>query len=123
MVWEQSPDLTGDEEEGGERLWTDALEHCFEAKVGGRYGWRMPTIEELTTLLDDTVAPPLIPDALKAITSDVQASGYWSSTSSISDPDGVWHVRFQDAIISDSRPKDGFKYVWCVRGGQGHDAY
>lgn len=116
LVWEQSPsDSTF--------TWTQALVHCFTKKVGDRKGWRAPTIEELATLVDDTQAAPTIPAELKTLTSNVQSSSYWSSTTNAFNTTLAWLVIFSFGVVNGDGVKDNSGYVWCVRGGQGHDAY
>ena len=58
-VWEQSPD--SDNDPGDKKTWFDALSHCYQRLVGGRKGWRLPTIEELASLVD-TSQLPLLPE-------------------------------------------------------------
>ena len=119
LVWEQSPDTTT-------RTWHDALIHCFIKKVGGRKGWRAPTIEELATLVDDTQGPPTLPSGHPFDTSAVQSSRYWSSTTTTFDAGGAWYVNFGDGSPAGNVTtlfKASTELVWCVRGGQGHDAY
>jgi hypothetical protein len=116
LVWEQSPDTTTG-------TWTNAHSHCFSQKVGGRKGWRVPTIEELLTLVDDTQSAPMIPAELKTLTSNVQSPFYWASTTSAFNPTFAWFVNMAvGRALSITKTTDGFQ-VWCVRGGQGHDAY
>lgn len=53
LVWEIQPlsSTTG---------WQGARNHCLGKEVGGRLGWRLPTIEELASLVDpDELAPAL----------------------------------------------------------------
>jgi hypothetical protein len=117
LVWEQSPDTTV-------ITWTEALDHCFNKKVGGRKGWRAPTIEELATLVDDTQGPPTLPSGHPFDTNAVQSSFYWSSTTDAAVTFGAWVVNFSNGNVE----RGGFDKVtpsarvWCVRGGQGHDA-
>ncbi len=114
LVWERYPDTTA-------REWADQLEHCFTKIVGDRLGWRAPTIEELATIIDRTQAAPMIPAELKTLTSNVQSS-YWSSTTIAGNTGGAWQVGFFNGEVDDTG-KGNPRHVWCVRGGQGHDAY
>ena len=118
LVWEQSPDTTV-------RTWIGALTHCFTKKVGGRKGWRAPTIEELATLVDDTQGPPTLPSGHPFDTNAVQSSFYWSSTTDAGVTAGAWVVDFSNGGVSSGGFDKGVPsgFVWCVRGGQGHDAY
>src|SRR5262249_44199650 len=53
-VWQRSPDTN-------ERIWSSALNLCYSRNVGGRRGWRLPTIEELASLVDPTHIDPALP--------------------------------------------------------------
>jgi hypothetical protein len=47
LIWERSPALTP-------LNWDTAVSHCNSLAVSGRRGWRLPTIQELSNLLDQT---------------------------------------------------------------------
>ena len=51
LVWERSPQTTT-------ATWNDALYTCINKNVGGQKGWRLPSIAELASLSDPSVAPP-----------------------------------------------------------------
>jgi hypothetical protein len=123
LVWEQSPDTST-------RNWFNALVRCYQLEVGvrrgvgGRKGWRLPTIEELASLVDTSERDPALPAGNPF--SNVQQSSrvlYWSATSattSANDSSGAWGVFFNDGLVfGDFKSSNGF--VWCVRGGQGVD--
>ncbi len=115
LVWEQSP--------AGFMTWFTALSHCFTKKTDGRGGWRMPTIEELHSLVDPTQNDPPLPSG-HLFSTNVQSSGYWSSTtnpSGILNPEARTVIFSSGFVFSNSKANNGF--VWCVRGGQGYDAY
>jgi hypothetical protein len=113
LVWEQSPDIIA-------RIWTSACTHCYQREVANRKGWRLPTIEELASLVDNDNTYPALPTGHPF--SNVQSSYYWSSTTSASDPSGAWGVNFDVGGVYYNAKTDNY-YVWCVRGGHGHDAY
>lgn len=43
LVWQRTPVSYG-------ASWTDAANQCVSAGIGNRYGWRLPTIAELSSL-------------------------------------------------------------------------
>ncbi|MFQ5964135.1 MAG: DUF1566 domain-containing protein [Candidatus Scalinduaceae bacterium] len=114
LVWEQSPDTTV-------RTWTSALTHCFQSEVGGRGGWRLPTIEELASLKDTVNTNPALPSGHPFDTNAVQ-SFYWSSTTDAGFTAQAWDVHFFNGSVGSDNKTINW-HVWCVRGGQGHDAY
>lgn len=100
-VWEQSPDT-------GQRGWIGALGHCYDRIVGGRKGWRLPTIEELMSLVDpnnpggDPDFPPGHPFAY------VQSSDYWSATT-FAGSDGAYGVNLSSGGSSFIGSKSTFR--------------
>ena len=113
LVWEQSPNTAV-------RDWSSAISHCYTREVGGRKGWRLPTIEELASLVDTSQSDPALPAGHPF--TDVQSDGYWSSSTHASDPSYAWGVHFGNGLVSNAGKSSDY-YVWCVRGGYGHDAY
>lgn len=113
LVWEKSPDTTA-------RTWYEAKIYCYQKEVGGRKGWRLPTVEELASLVDTTQSNPTLPSGHPFV--NVQSSPYWSSTTYATDTSRAWHVGMLSGYV-DYSVKGTYSFVWCVRGGQGHDAY
>jgi len=55
LVWERDTNNTmGD--------WYDACDYCYNLALGGRKGWRLPTVEELSSLVDPLKSNPSLPD-------------------------------------------------------------
>ena len=111
LVWDQSPDTTTPN-------WVNALRHCYQREVGGRKGWRLPTIEELASLIDPLAGVPALPSGHPF--SNVQSFVYWSATTFATDPSDAWYVNFDGGAVDDVDKTDT-NFVWCVRGGQGVD--
>jgi uncharacterized protein DUF1566 len=115
LHWERSPDATL-------RNWIVANFHCNSEKtIGNRKGWRLPTAQELASLLDPSVPRPgpTLPDGHPF--TNVQQSDYWSATQQQHDfTANAWSVSFFDGFVI-IIPKPVFLFVWCVRGGQGVD--
>jgi len=115
LVWEQSPDTTT-------RTWTSAIAYCYNKIIGGRKGWRLPTVEELVSLVDPSRTNPALPSGYESYFSSVQSVYYWSSTTYAADTSDAWGVAFSIGYVGTHAKSNGY-YVWCVRGGQGYDGY
>ena len=114
LVWEKSPDSTT-------RSWTSACSYCYQREVSNRKGWRLPTVEELASLVDNDNSNPALPTGHPF--TNVQ-SYYWSSTTSAGLTSWAYRVLFGDGHVGTySKSAAATIYVWCVRGGYGHDAY
>jgi hypothetical protein len=116
LVWEQSPDT-------GTYSWLSAYGHCYGLVLGNRKGWRLPTVEELTSLVDPTVPSPGPTLPSGNLFANVQPAEYWSITTSPLSSTNAWVVYFKTGSVYASYSKDSSHYAWCVRGGHGYDAY
>lgn len=115
LVWEKEPST------GTFRSLT-ALSHCVSLNTGGRAGWRLPTVQELLSVVDRSMANPALPSGHPF---SVQSSVYWSATIYAGDPTDALVVNFGDGHVTNIA-KSSFPPIllraWCVRGGQGPDA-
>ena len=109
LVWERNTI------EGDTYTWYAALEHCYQAYIGGRGGWRLPTMAELTTLIDKTQIP-----VLGEPFTNVNLSLYWSSTTAADNANFAWCVRFYDGGVGVLSKSDNY-YVRAVRSGRDSD--
>jgi hypothetical protein len=120
LVWERSPSTDY-------VTWKYANSTCYvNRKLGGRFGWRLPTVEELSSLVDTSVAgPPYLPTGhpFHILFVDYEVHYFWSATTSAIDTSGAdaWVVNFYTDVVKDY-PKSLDTHVLCVRGGQGYDA-
>lgn len=127
LVWEQSPSILF------LIPWEDAQIHCNQLRTGARLGWRLPTIQELSSLVDPNVAypGPTLPAGnpfSNVIGTPLRGSYYWSATTYAGNTTEAWLVSFSNGVVSpffNGIPNDVDKTwafnVWCVRGGQGVD--
>ena len=116
LVWEQSPSTsTFPWSSGG----TTAALHCNQLTTGGRLGWRLPTIQELASLVDPTLSFPALPSGNPFNAAHVQSNYYWSATTDASDPSNAWAVHLGVGTVGFGGGLANKLYVWCVRGGQG----
>ena len=114
LVWEQSPETKTVN-------WTGARFQCTSRKIGGRMGWRLPSVHELASLVDPSVSPgPTLPAGHPF--ANVQAAHYWSATSFAGKSTHAWNVGFVMGMVHDIKITDSHN-VWCVRGGNNADAY
>ena len=103
--------------------WGTAINNCYNKGVGGRKGFRLPTIEELASLV--------VPQANPALPSGHPFENvnllkyYWSSTTDwVQPPLFAFSVRFSDGdVCGSNKVFNNICCVWCVRGGHGHDTY
>jgi hypothetical protein len=104
LVWEQSPSTSPPGSLFG------AHQHCNYLTLGGRKGWRVPTLPELASLIHAALDPAALPFT------DVNTTFFYWSASTI-DPAGAWVLGFWGGgggPVGDT----GVDYnVWCVRGG------
>ena len=88
LVWQRADD-------GIRRLWQDAVVYCGNLNLGGKTDWRLPTIQELQTIVDYTTHTPALSTEVFSGTSDL----YWSGTPSAMDPEYAWGVFFNAGFV------------------------
>ena len=88
LVWERRPPAT-------RQQWPEALARCSALAPAG--SWRLPTIKELQTLVDEsaTAMPWIDKVAFPMTAPDMQPTQYWSSTPPLNPLwDDAWVVDF-----------------------------
>ena len=91
-------------DDGIKRTWEDSIIYAITL----RYGWRLPTIEELVSIIDFSAYNP----ACKI--NSCRPSYHWSSSPYVNVSSYAWYVSFFDGDVYHSS-KDGHYYVRCVR--------
>jgi hypothetical protein len=109
LVWEKSPQTTS-------ARWSVARGICIEKNIGGQKGWRLPSLEELASLVDSSVAPPglALPSGHPFLA--IQSAVYWSATRVGEGPKGSWGVHFGLGGGATFINWAHSVQVWCVRG-------
>ena len=122
LVWERKPSRTP----GGavdDVMWRQARENCANRIIGGRKGWRLPSLPELMSLIDPSVTPPalLLPPGHPFL--NVPAGYYWTATTNADDPSTAWVVglRLGDAVSNNKT--NSAVFYWSVRGNMNADVY
>jgi hypothetical protein len=109
LVWEKSPQATG-------ISLSNARLTCANKAVGGRKGWRLPSLPELASLVDPSVASPGPTLQPGHPFQAVQPANYWSGSAHADNSTLMWGVGFNNGVmLGVSKAFD--QRAWCVRGG------
>ena len=104
VIWEQSPDLFYG-------AWIEAIAHCEAKQLGGQTGWRLPSIKELSTLIDSSQKDPALPAGHPF--GNIKSSIFWSSTPSETDDIVAWHASFfSGEVVTDQKSQT--RRAWCM---------
>jgi Protein of unknown function (DUF1566) len=123
LVWLRTPDPEQ------HYVWLGAFQRCMALNAGNRRGWRLPTIQELYSLMDSSELNPTLTPGHPFI--NVVVDGfYWSSSSKPGNPDLGYVVSFAGGSFGfmDRCLRLGWPiledppYAWCVRGGSGPES-
>jgi hypothetical protein len=95
LTWQQTVSTTKG------YTWADAKTYCSSAAVSsalGGTGWRLPTVKELQSLVDDsqTTGPTIDSQFFSGTPSNV----FWSSTPSASASSSAWSVYFSNGVTN-----------------------
>jgi len=110
LVWERRPETAITQ-------WSGAIFVCIDKTVGGRKGWRLPSVHELQSLVDASVAAPgpTLPPGHPFL--NVQSFHYWSASTRAEFSTGAWTVFFGSGTVGSSDKTTDHNHAWCVRGG------
>jgi hypothetical protein len=116
LVWERTPDPTL-------MIWVYGYSHCGNRTTGGRMGWRLPSMAELTSLIDPSVpAPgPMLPAGHPfggSFPTLGPGSFFWTSTPFSEPAFLAWAFSLatgSGATYQKDNSTFSFR-AWCVRG-------
>ncbi len=94
--------------------WEAAISYCKGLTVGGYRDWRLPTIQELQSIVDYTRYGPTIDTTAFP---GIMSSYYWSSTTDADYTYNAWCMNFYGGDL-DYNDKSYSYYVRAVRGEQ-----
>jgi hypothetical protein len=93
--------------------WSGALAAIEDLNAAsGERIWRLPNINELESLVDCSMHSPALPPGHPF--RNVQ-EGYWSSTTSMFEPDWAWALYLTKGAIGVGQKKGAHFHVWAVR--------
>ncbi len=90
----------------------NAFAYCVANRLGGFTNWRLPTVTELLSIVDITVANPAINSTVFPST---PSTYFWTSTSVAGDGSQAWTVRFTFGEVNMYLIDLQFPSVRCVR--------
>jgi Protein of unknown function (DUF1566) len=111
LVWQKVPIIS-------DRSWFAAWKFCQLSITGNRAGWRLPTLEELRSLIDAQQSEPALPPGNPF--TDVVNQAFWSASAGFASSNAMI-VGFQLGDISEMDKSQLAANTWCVRGGSGYD--
>ncbi len=118
LMWENKTDDGSIHDKDNTYNWSAAtsvfIATLNSQNFGGYADWRLPTIRELFTIVDNSRTNPSIHIGYFPFT---QSANYWSSTTHATSSDGAWRLSFSDGSVDGSSMDDSY-YVRAVRGGQ-----
>jgi len=119
LVWEQSPTTDMYPWKYG----SNGRDYCLNKAVGGKRGWRLPSIFELESLVDPTRTDPALPEGHPfANISPSNLRGYLSATTAAEAGNVAYMVTFHDGYSAFGNI-DVPVHIWCVRAGSSTDRY
>jgi hypothetical protein len=109
LCWLRTADLTG-----RQVTWSQALAAVadFNQNAKGSDVWRLPNINELESLVDCSTHSPALP--AEHPFRDVR-EGYWSSTTSMFEPDWAWALYLSKGAVGVGQKWGAHFFVWMVR--------
>ncbi len=106
LVWEREPDYVFD-------VWDRSIARCATKTVGGKQGWRAPSIDEIKTLVDLDQQDPSLPAGHPF--RNIKSGIYWTATPHPKDDIVAWQQSFfSGQAVTDQ--KSGTRRLWCVLG-------
>ena len=108
LMWQKSTGSTT-------YTWDQAKAYCEELTLGGKSDWRLPTRNELQSIVDynennPAISPVFFPSSVGA--------NHWTSTTNAVNTNNAWGLNFYNGNAFYDYPKTGAYYVRAVRAGQ-----
>ncbi len=103
----------------GNTQYLGAVQLCAGSTTGNRKGWRLPSLQELQSLVDPTLPPNTValPVGHPFLGVPVFFTSYWTGTSFAADLTEAYFITLQSNLSVGTDFKTTSKSFWCVRGG------
>ena len=95
-----------------QKTWSNAVSYCETSTYGGHSDWRLPTLHELLSIIDESQDYPYVDSRFFP---NITEGSFWSSSEFANDSSQVWRTNF-NTISSSS--KNSNSYVLCVRSDE-----
>lgn len=105
LTWQRVAD-------GVDRDWDAAQVYCANLALGGSSDWRLPSITELATIVDESRSEPAIDP--NTFPGTPPQSNFWTSTTFAGNAAQAWGIYFYYGQMN-PRDKTELKLVRCVR--------
>ncbi len=117
LTWVKNPHTDLPEKFKGEMEWQPAIDAYKELDFAGHKDWRLPTAEELISIIDWNRGAGEDPTIDTAFFPDTKTSWYWTSTPCPWDAGDARIVHFYDGSVGSYNKGDN-NYVRPVRSSQ-----
>jgi hypothetical protein len=91
---------------------TNGIAYCLGLNING-LGWRLPTVKELSSLVDLSIAAPN--SSIDPAFTGTPYFLFWSASPVAGPPDQAWVVDFRGGYVGIDFPAVGSYHVRCVR--------
>jgi hypothetical protein len=116
LTWARNLDLAG-----GPKPFQEAVKFCQDLVIGDRKGWRLPTKEEMITILDTSRSHPALPDGhpfenVKTGATPEEVS-YWTGTTYEGNSNSAYYIAIHVGRVTDELKLFDMR-IWPVLGGK-----
>ena len=112
IIIDSETNLQWQDNETVNKTWMTAINYCETLNLDGYSDWRLPNINELTSLVNDSRNP-----AISDVFEHKASGAFWSSTTYTYSSGYAYYISFGSGYQR-LNGKGGFWDVRCVRGGR-----